>query len=136
MDETTDIRIASVGIDLVVGAGSARPWLAAPALCDLRARDPGQVDLVGGGELDFDFLPRKRRAAADRRHHSRAASLAGVAGVDRPDWKGQDEAKASGASAARPDLAEIRTKAYAAHGIKLLLGEPEREPAMAPADTP
>ncbi len=44
-----------------------------------------------------------------------------AAGVDKPDWKGMDEAKRSKVRATRAQiLAEVRRKAYAAHGIKLL----------------
>ncbi|OJV01837.1 MAG: hypothetical protein BGO16_14400 [Nitrobacter sp. 62-23] len=44
--------------------------------------------------------------------------------VEQPDEKRMDGAKRSKASAARTQiLAEIRTSAYAAHGIKLLSGE-------------
>lgn len=134
VDETSDIRIASVGIDLVVGAGSGATIRVAPRFSIYVRVIPLWSDLVaGGGELDFDFKLRKstQQQIDDTIRAQRVPALQ-AAGVDRPDWKNLDEAKRSKVRAQRAQiLAEIRTKAYAAHGIKLLSGEVE--PQVAPA---
>lgn len=134
VDETSDIRIASVGIDLVVRAGSGATIRVAPRFSIYVRVIPLWSDLVaGGGELDFDFKLRKstQQQIDDTIRAQRVPALQ-AAGVDRPDWKNLDEAKRSKVRAQHAQiLAEIRTKAYAAHGIQLLSGE--AEPQVAPA---
>ena len=137
VDETTDIRIASVGIDLVVGAGSGATIRVAPRFSVYVRVIPLWSDLIaGGGELDFDFKLRKstQQQIDDAIRSERLPALQ-AAGLDRPDWKNMDEAKRSKVRAQRAQiLAEIRKKAYAAHGIKLLSGEAEPETATGPVD--
>ena len=137
VDETSDIRIAATGIDLVVGAGSGATIRVAPRFSIYVRVIPLWSDLVaGGGELDFDFKLRKttQQQIDDTIRAQRVPALQ-AAGIDRPDWKTMDEAKRSKVRAQRAQiLAEIRTKAYAAHGIKLLSGEAEPQAAAEAVD--
>lgn len=139
-DETTDIRIAAVGIDLVVNAGTGAAMRVMPHLSIYVRVIPAWADLVaGGGELEFDFRLRAniQQQIDDAIRNERTPALQ-AAGIDRPDWKAMDETKRSKVRAARAQiLAEVRRKAYAAHGIKLLSGEPEPDPvAPQPGQTP
>jgi len=139
-DETTDIRIAAVGIDLVAVAGVGATMRVTPRFSIYVRVIPQWRDLVaGGGELEFDF---RLRASTQQRiddaiRTERVPALQ-AAGVDRPDWKGMDEAKRSKVRALRAQiLADVRKKAYSAHGINLLSGEPEVSTAdMQPTGTP
>ena len=130
-DETTDIRIAAVGVDLVANAGTAAVIRVTPRLSVYVRVIPAWIDLIaGGGELEFDFRLRAsiQQQIDDAIRSERMPALQ-AAGVDRPDWKAMDETKRSKVRAARAQiLAEVRRKAYAAHGIKLLSGEPEPDP--------
>jgi hypothetical protein len=130
-DETTDIRIAAVGIDLVANAGSGAAMRVTPRLSVYLRVNPAWTDLVaGGGELEFDFRLRAniQQQIDDAIRNERTPALQ-AAGIDRPDWKAMDEARRSKVRAARAQiLAEVRRKAYAAHGIRLLSGDPEPDP--------
>lgn len=130
-DETTDIRIAAVGIDLVAVAGTGATIRVTPRLSVYVRVIPEWADLVaGGGELEFDFRLRAniQQQIDDVIRNERTPALQ-AAGVDRPDWKAMDETKRSKVRAARAQiLAEVRRKAYGAYGIKLLSGEPESVP--------
>lgn len=127
-DETTDIRVAAVGVDLMANAGMAAPIRVVPRFSVYLRVIPNWADLAaGGGELDFDFRLRAniQQQIDDAIRTERAPALQ-AAGVDRPDWKGMDETKRAKVRAARAQiLAEVRRKAYAAHGIKLLSGDAE-----------
>lgn len=130
-DETTDIRIAAVGVDLVANAGTSAVIRVTPRLSVYLRVIPAWTDLIaGGGELEFDFRLRAsiQQQIDDAIRSERMPALQ-AAGVDRPDWKAMDETKRSKVRAARAKiLSEVRQKAYAAHGIKLLGGEPEPDP--------
>lgn len=138
VDETSDIRIAAIGMDLIVRAGAGAPIRVTPRFSAYVRVIPLWRDLTaGGGELDFDFrlLKSIQQQIDDVIRAERVPALQ-AAGVDRPDWKGMDEAKRATVRARRAQiLAAIRTKAYAAHGIKLLSGEPESEPEDAALPT-
>lgn len=127
-DETTDIRIAAVGVDLITVAGTSATMRITPRFSVYVRVIPNWADLVaGGGELEFDFRLRTtiQQQIDDAIRTERMPALQ-AAGVDRPDWKGMDETKRSKVRAMRAQiLAEVRRKAYAAHGIKLLGGEAE-----------
>jgi hypothetical protein len=127
-DETTDIRIAAAGIDLVAVAGNDATMHVIPRYSIYVRVIPHWRDLVaGGGELEFDFRLRAtiQQQIDDAIRTERTRALQ-AAGVDRPDWRGMDETKRSAVRALRAQiLADVRKKAYAAHGIKLLSGEPD-----------
>lgn len=132
-DETTDIRVAAVGVDLMSVAGSGATMQVTPRFSVYVRVVPDWADLIaGGGELDFDFRLRAniQQQIDDAIRTERLPALQ-AAGVDKPDWKGMDEAKRSKVRATRAQiLAEVRRKAYAAQGIKLLTEDAD------PDDTP
>jgi hypothetical protein len=136
LDETTDIRIAAIGMDLVVGADSSAAIRVTPRFSAYVRVIPQWSDLIrGGGQLDFDFKLQKAiqqqidaAIRADRTTALKAAKL------ERPEWKGMDEARRAKVRAERAQiLADVRVKAYAAFGIKLLSGAPDES---APAEEP
>ncbi|RVT38957.1 DEAD/DEAH box helicase family protein [Sphingobium algorifonticola] len=130
-DETTDIRVAAVGVDLMVVADVTAPIRVAPRFSVYLRVIPSWTDLAaGGGELDFDFkLRANTQQQIDDAIRTERAPAFQAAGVDRPDWKGMDETKRAKVRATRAQiLAEVRRKAYAAHGIKLLSGDAELDP--------
>jgi hypothetical protein len=105
-DETTDIRIAAVGIDLVVNAGTGAAMRVTPRLSIYVRVIPAWSDLVaGGGELEFDFRlqPKIQQQIDDAIRNERMPALQ-AAGVDRPDWKAMDETKRSKVRAARAQI--------------------------------
>lgn len=127
-DETSDIKIAGIGLDFVLGAGSSATIRATPRFSVYVRVIPLWADLVaGGGELDFEF---KLQAAtqqqiddAIRTNRQQALQAAGLA---RPDWRSMEESKRAKVRAKRAEIvAEVRAKAYAAHGIKLISSEPQ-----------
>lgn len=139
VDETTDIRIAAIGMDLVVGAGAGATIRAIPRFSAYVRVIPQWSDLVaGGGELEFDFrLQKAVQQQIDASIRADRMPALQAAGVDRPDWKSMDEAKRSKVRALRSQiLAEVRTKAYAAYGIKLLSGQPDTEDTPVAAAAP
>lgn len=139
-DETTDIRIATVGVDLIAVAGASATMRVTPRFSVYLRVIPDWSDLVaGGGELEFDFRLRTniQQQIDDAIRTERIPALQ-AAGVDKPDWKGMDEARRSKVRATRAQiLAQVRRKAYAAHGIKLLADHAEPDDAtLAPSETP
>lgn len=130
-DETTDIRVAAVGVDIMASAGVAALIRVAPRFSVYLRIIPSWTDLAaGGGQLDFDFRLKAniQQQIDDAIRMERTLALQ-AAGVDRPDWKGMDETKRAKVRATRAEiLAEVRRKAYAAHGIKLLSGDTEPDP--------
>ena len=55
-DETSDIRIASIGVDFVIAFGSSAVVQVTPHFSVYLRVLPEWLDLVaGGGELDFEF---------------------------------------------------------------------------------
>lgn len=137
-DETTDIRVAAIGVDLITIAGSGATMRVTPHFSVYVRVVPDWADLIaGGGELDFDFRLRAniQQQIDDAIRTERMPALQ-AAGVDKPDWKGMDEGKRSKVRATRAQiLAEVRRKAYAAHGIKLLTEDADSDAApQTPAD--
>lgn len=98
VDETTDIRIAAIGMDLVVGAGAHATIQATPRFSAYVRVIPQWSDLVaGGGDLEFDFkLQKAIQQQIDAAIRADRVPALQAAGVDRPDWKGMDEAKQIG----------------------------------------
>ena len=129
-DETTDIRIAAVGIDLIAAANARATICVTPRFSVYLRVIPEWSDLVaGGGELEFDFRLRRniQQQIDDAIRTERIAALQS-AGVDKPDWKGMDESRRAKVRATRAQiLSEVRRKAYAVHGIKLLASDAESE---------
>ena len=127
-DDTSDIRIAAIGMDLVVRSETHGKVSLKPRFSAYVRVIPVWTDLIaGGGELDFEFKlqPGIQQQIDAAIRAERQPALQAV-GLDRPDWKAMDEAKRSKVRSQRADiLAEVRRKAYAAHGIQLVAGDPD-----------
>ena len=156
-DETSDIRIASIGVDFVVAAGSNAAVRVTPRFSVYLRILPQWSDLVaGGGDLDFDFRLSSsvRKQIDDAIKTNRQAALE-AAGIDRPDWRSMDETRRTKVRAQRAEiLAEVRKKAYADHNIQLVqvevkddadtggpgsddaIADPNRQEEVAPAPAP
>lgn len=81
VDETSDIRIASVGIDLVVGAGSGAIIRVAPRFSIYVRVIPLWSDLVAGGRRTrLRLQAAQEHPAADRRHNTRTAHARAAGG--------------------------------------------------------
>ena len=132
-DETSDIRIASIGVDFVIAFGSSAVVRVTPRFSVYLRVLPEWLDLVaGGGELDFEFKlkPSVQQQIDDTIRANRQPALQ-KAGVDRPDWKSMNETDRSKVRTRRAEiLAQIRTKAYADHGIELVEGGADDERSL------
>ncbi len=130
-DETTDIRIAAVGIDLIAVAGGGGPIRVTPRFSVYLRVIPDWLDLAPHGELEFDFrLQRNIQQQIDDAIRAERVPALRAAGVEKPDWKAMDETKRSKVRATRAQiLTEVRRKAYAAHGIKLVSGDADPDDA-------
>lgn len=124
-DETTDIRIAAVGVDLMAEADGGEQICVTPRFSVYIRVIPDWSDLAPRGELEFDFrLRRNIQQQIDDTIRTERGPALRAAGIEKPDWKAMDETKRSKVRAMRAQiLAEVRRKAYAAHGIKLLSGD-------------
>ena len=156
-DETSDIRIASIGVDFVIAASSEAVVRATPRFSVYLRILPQWSDLVaGGGDLDFDFRlnPSVRKQIDDAIRANRQFAL-NAAGIDRPDWKSMDETRRTKVRTQRAEiLAEVREQAYADHDIQLVqveaqdeldtgglqaddaIADPNRQEEVAPAPAP
>ncbi|MEC5293241.1 DEAD/DEAH box helicase [Aurantimonas sp. C2-4-R8] len=132
-DDTSDIRIAAIGVDLVVRSGLHGKVRLTPEFSAYVRVIPVWTDLIaGGGELDFEFKlqPAVQQQIDATIRAERQPALQAV-GLNRPDWKAMDETKRSKVRAQRAEiLAEVRRKAYAAHGIQLIAGDPDDTPPV------
>lgn len=130
-DETTDIRVAAVGVDLIAAKGGGGLIRVTPRYSVYLRVIPNWSDFAPRGELEFDFrLQRDIQQRIDVAIRTERVLALRAAGVDKPDWKAMDEAKRSKVRATRAQiLAEVRRKAYAAHGIRLLSDNADREDA-------
>jgi len=121
-DETSDIRIASLGVDFVVAKDVAGPMRLRPQFSVFVRVIPAWNDLVmGGGALDLDFkLDANIQREIDLKIRSDRQPALEAAGVASPNWSSMDEnARAKVRSQRAEILTEIRRNAYAAHGIQL-----------------
>jgi hypothetical protein len=137
-DETTDIRVAAVGVDLIAVAGCGGPIRITPRFSVYLRVMPDWLDLAPRGELEFDFhLQRNIQQQIDDAIRTGRGPALQAEGVDKPDWKALDETKRSKVRATRARiLAEVRRKAYAAHGIKLLSNDADSgDAAQLPSET-
>lgn len=122
-DETSDIRIATLGMDFVLSAEARGTLRIRPQFSVFVRILPEWQDFVmEGGPLDFDFKldPEVQREIDDRIRSERQFALE-AAGVATPKWGEMDETARAKVRAARAAiLSEVRRKAYAEHGIELL----------------
>lgn len=122
-DETSDIRIATLGLDFVLSADSSGPLHIQPRFSVYLRIIPEWRDFVmNGGPLDFDFkLDSDIQKEIDDRIRSERQPALEAAGVAAPKWSEMDEAARAKVRAARAEILEdVRKRAYAEHGIQLL----------------
>ena len=122
-DETTDIRISSIGVDFVIATGSKAVVRVTPRFSVyLRVLPVWKDFAAGGGDLDFDFKLRNSvQQQIDAAIRTNRGFALKEAGLGRPDWKSMNETERSEVRARRAEiLAEVRKQAYAEHGIELV----------------
>lgn len=136
-DETSDIRVAAIGVDFVIASESEATIRATPQFSVYLRVLPEWSDLAaGGGDLDFEFKlrPAVQQQIDDTIRANRKAALQS-AGLERPDWRSMNETQRSGVRTQRADiLAEVRRKAYAEHGIELVHEDPATSTDAIPTD--
>jgi Helicase conserved C-terminal domain len=138
-DETSDIRIAALGLDFVLDSSSAASLVAEPSFSVYVRVLPTWPDIQpGAGPLDVDF-----RLKAEVHHQIeediKARRLAAFIAkrIDKPNWRDMDEAERSRVRAARGQVQEeIRLQAYGERGIRLLAGDDLAETETVPAESP
>ena len=135
-DETSDIRIAALGLDFVLDSLSAGVLVACPRYSVYVRVLPTWADVEPeSGPLDVDF-----RLNADVHHQieddikaHRLAAFTSL-GIDKPDWRGMDETARQLVRERRAQIQEeVRVQAYAQRGIVLVPGD---QLAEAEADAP
>lgn len=122
-DETSDIRIATLGMDFVLSEDAeGLIWLQPRFSVFLRVIPEWNDFVMAGGPLDFDFkLDAEVQREIDERIRAERQPALEAAGVATPKWSEMDEAARAKVRARRAKiLGDVRRKAYADHGIKLL----------------
>jgi hypothetical protein len=122
-DETSDIRIATLGMDFVLSEDAeGLIWLQPRFSVFLRVIPEWNDFVMAGGPLDFDFkLDAEVQREIDERIRAERQPALEAAGVATPKWSDMDEAARAKVRAMRAKiLGDVRRKAYADHGIKLL----------------
>lgn len=122
-DETSDIRIATLGMDFVLSRHADGTIRLQPSFSVFLRVIPSWEDFVmAGGPLDFDFkLDPEVQREIDQTIRSERQQALEAAGVATPKWSEMDEASRAKVRSARTEiLSEVRRKAYAEHGIQLL----------------
>jgi len=125
-DETSDIRIAALGMDFVLASAAAETISAKPRFSIYVRVLPSWEDIEPGkGPLEVDF---RLNAAVHKqiedniRTRRQAAFIA--AGVDKPDWRSMDESQRSKVREQRGKIQEeVRIGAYREQGINLKAGD-------------
>lgn len=137
-DETSDIRIAALGLDFVLNSSSAASLVAVPSYSVYVRVLPAWSDVQpGAGPLDVDF-----RLKAEVHHQieedikARRLAAFTARGIDKPDWRGMDEAARHRVREQRAQVQEeIRVQAYGERGIRLQPGDELAETETIPAES-
>ena len=130
-DETSDIRIAAIGIDFLLHSASTKTLIAEPAFFVYLRVLPRWEDIEPGkGPLDIEFILNPHvQDEIDQEIRTRRQEAFRAEGIDKPDWRKLDEG-------ARLELRERRAKvqqairlaAYKARGIDLSVKDLGSEP--------
>lgn len=126
VDETSDIRIAVMGIDFVVRASATENITAIPAYSVYVRVLPTWSDVnPDNGLLDIDFrLKADVQEKIDKNIRDRRQQAFKEHGLEKPKWKEMDEATRQRVRERRASLQEeIRVAAYAEQGILLKRGD-------------
>ncbi len=125
-DETSDIRIAALGLDLSMHAGVVGDCTAQPRFSVYIRVLPTWEDLQDPRRgIDIDFkLNRVIQDGIDATIRARRDQLFAERGVDRPNWRDLTEAARAEVRRVRSEIQEtVRLEAYAAQGIRLERGD-------------
>jgi len=121
-DETSDISIATLGLDFALGSTSTDLLRARPSFSIYLRVLPDWEDVdPQTGPLEFDFrLSKDLQRQIDTEIKEKRAEGFKSAGIERPNWKSMDEAERRSVRQRRAKVQEeVRISAYAKHGIKL-----------------
>lgn len=130
MDETSDIRIAAMGIDFVVQASAADTITAIPTFSVYVRVLPSWSEVnPNSGVLEVDFrLKEDVQEKIDKNIRERRKQAFKEHGLEKPDWKKMDEPTRQRVQERRAALQEeVRVAAYAEQGILLKRGDLQGE---------
>jgi hypothetical protein len=121
-DDTSDIRIAALGVDFLLDSSATALLAAIPRFSVYVRVLPEWADVTPGtGPLDVEFrLKTSIHQQIEDEIRSRRLSAFAAAGIDRPDWKSMDEPTRRQVRERRARIQEeIRVAAYGERGILL-----------------
>ncbi|SDE57232.1 DEAD/DEAH box helicase family protein [Kordiimonas lacus] len=121
-DETSDIRIATIGLDFAVGSDSKANISISPKFSVYVRVLPNWSELAAsGGGLEFDFkLNSSIQKQIEQRIRENRQTALKAAGLDRPAWNSLSETERAEIRAKRNSiLEEVRRSAFAEHNIEL-----------------
>jgi Helicase conserved C-terminal domain len=137
-DETSDIRIAAIGLDFTARSGVAGDLTIEPRAAVYIRALPTWAELQdrrNGLEIDFR-LNTTIQTAIDLAIRTRRQQLFAEQGLDRPRWRDLTEAARSDVRRRRSEIQEeVRIEAYRAQGIELVRGDMDEQAEVeAPAE--
>lgn len=125
-DETSDIRIAAIGLDFTARSGVAGELTIAPrASVYIRALPtwPELQNARNGLEIDFR-LNTATQTAIDQAIRARRQQRFAEQNLDRPRWRDLTETARADVRRRRAEIQEqVRIEAYSAQGIELVRGD-------------
>ncbi|WP_261402123.1 hypothetical protein [Chenggangzhangella methanolivorans] len=138
-DETSDIRIAAIGLDFTVRSGVEGNLTVRPrASVYVRALPSWQElqDPRNGLEIDFR-LRAAIQADIDQTIRTRRQELFAAQGLQSPAWRDLSETDRAGIRGRRAAIQEqVRIEAYRRHRIELVRGDLEAEATVPAQDGP
>ena len=125
-DETSDIRIAAIGLDFTARSGVGGDLAIEPRAAVYIRALPTWAELQDPRNgLDIDFrLNTATQTAIDLAIRTRRQQLFAEQGLDRPRWRDLTETARSDVRRRRSEIQErVRIEAYQAQGIELVRGD-------------
>lgn len=125
-DETSDIRIAALGLDFLLADASAASISAKPYFSVYVRVLPSWEDIEPGkGPLEVDFrLNAAIHQQIEDNIRTRRLAAFTAAKIDKPDWRSMDESERSKVREKRAKIQEeVRIEAYREQGINLKAGD-------------
>jgi hypothetical protein len=131
-DESSDIRIAALGVDFLLSSSATERLTATPQFHVYVRVLPEWPDVAPGSgplEVDFRLQAAVHQQIEDNIKIRRSAAFK-AAGIDKPDWRNMDEATRRQVRERRARIQEeVRIKSYGEQGILL-----DRTDALAKAE--
>lgn len=122
VDETSDIKIAAIGIDFMISSTAVSQLTATPKFSVYVRTLPTWEEITDpryGIDIEFK-LDNHVKAEIDEKIKTRRSAQFEKENVARPNWKAMDEEQRSAVSKRRREIQdEVRISVYAEHGIKL-----------------